>query len=382
MKKKILYIHHGNSYGGAPRSLSFLIKELDFDNYCPYVVFGIDEAGNSKLFKSVGAEVFYEKGIGPWHGSSVSGMNLKTLVWNHIFTLLLFIKLKKVLKKVQPDIVHINSTGMCFAAKIVKKYNSQIPVVCHVREPILQGFWGDILRKNCEKYVDQFIAIEQYDAETLHTQKPVEVINNFVDFSIYNEKVQSDCLYKELGIDVNDKILLYLARVVPVNGALPMIEALTSLLKRRKDIHLCIVGVSDSKDDYTEKIVHIVEQYDNMHLLSFRSDVPQVIASSDVMIVPFQEPHFARSVIEAGAMGVPSIGSNIGGLTELIEDKKTGYLFNYKTFANFADLCEQLIDDEILREKFGKNSIKLAHEKFDAKRNAQRTFEIYERMIK
>ncbi len=383
MKKiKILYIHHGDSNAGAPRSLAFLINNLDKNKYEPYVLVFYDYEGNKKLFESVGAKVIYKRFMGPWHGTTVSGMSLEVFSYNIKHCIPAYYRMFDVLKQLKPDIVHLNTTCLFIVAKAIKRYNKNIPIVCHVREPLLQNYWGDILRKNNEKYVDYFVAIEEYDKQSLKTNKECDVIYNFVDFDTYNSNLESNILYEELKIKENEKIILYLARISPENGALEMIQKLENTLQKRKDIHLCLVGAQlENKSEYLENVLNISKKYENIHILPFRKDVPNIIASSDIMIAPFREPHFARSIIEAAAMGVPSIGTNIGGIQELIKDNITGCLIDFNDKKSLQEKCELLVDDNELREKLGKNAEKHAKENFEAVKNSKRTFEIYDKLL-
>lgn len=382
-KIKILFIHHGGSAAGAPRSLYFLISQLDREKYEPHILFWCDETGNRELFGKLNIPLHFEKYMGPWHGSVVSGMTfpiakqaVKRAIPTYILTL-------KILKEVKPDIVHLNSTCLWVSAKAVKKYSSTLPVICHVREPLLDGFWGDILRKGCNKYVDEYIAIEKYDAESLgSTDKPINIIYNFVDFATYNSEVRSDCLRTEFNIGKDETIFLYLARIVKQNGALEMLQALSLFLRSNNRVHLCIAGADfNSKDEYFLSVLNVAKKYNNVHILPFRRDVPNVISSSDVMIVPFREPHFARSIIEAGAIGIPTIASNIPGPQELVIDGKTGYLVDCKTLEGLEDKCRLLTNDVVLRKKLGKNAEEYAKENFNAVKNAKKTFEIYEKIL-
>lgn len=383
--KKILYIHHGGSEAGAPRSLSFLINQLDQTKYEAYVVCCSAEYGNKKIFEGVGAKFIFSDKFGPWHGSTVSGMNIGHFKNNILKAIPTYNNIPKILNEIKPDIVHLNSTCLFMCAKATKKYNKDIPVICHIREPLLPNFWGDILKNNCNKYVDQYIAIEQFDANSLKpTTVPTEVVYNFVDFDTYNSNVKSNCLRKELSLAHDDILFLYLARIAPCNGALEMMSSVIKLVEKNKKIHFCIVGANlENKDEYLLKVMEKANDFpQNIHVLPFRSDVPQVIASSDVMVVPFQEPHFARSVIEAGSIGVPSVASNIGGLDELVVDGKTGFFFNYKTFDGFVEKCELLANDIELRIKMGKQAEIHARENFDAVKNSRRVFGIYEKLLK
>lgn len=382
MKKiKILYIHHSGASAGAPRSLAFLINKLDKDKYEPYVLVGQDYEGCSKLFGDVGAKVIYEKGLGAWHGSTVSGISFKKIIRNLIYYFSTYFITKKIYNKIKPDIVHLNSTCLFMCAKAIRKCDKNVPIICHVREPLLEGFWGNILRKNNNKYVNRYIAIEKYDAKSMKTDKKIDIICNFVDFEKYNSTIKSSVLRDELNIDKNDTICLYLARVSKENGALELINNAKKILETRDDIHFCIVGLKNNANKYESNVVQLSKKYKNIHVLPFRNDVPEVISSSDINIVPFTQPHFARSIIETSAMGKVSIGSNIGGINELIQDNVTGYLFN-SDFSDFEIKLLKLVDDKESRKQMAINAEKYALENFESVKNSNKVFSIYDEVLK
>lgn len=379
---KILFVHHGGAEAGAPRSLLFLLKELDLNKYEPYVVVSYDYDALRNMYESIGAKVIYEPHIGAWHGSTVGRMSPGMLYANFKFAIPTYIYAKKIVKEIQPEIIHLNSTCLFIFGKAAKNYKKDIPIVCHVREPLLPGFWGNILRRGCQKYVDAFVAIEQYDLESIDAKNKIaKVVYNFVDFDIYNTKVKSKVLRDELSLSDKDIIALYLARISPENGALELIQACKDWLNKNRRVHLCVVGEIPGKNMYQDKVIETAKGLNNVHILSFRSDVVNVIASSDFMISPFQQPHFARSVIEGAAMGIPTIGTNVGGLKELIQDGITGLLYDH---ANPLDCLEKFVKmatDQNFRRYCGNNAEAFARECFDSKKNAKATFEIYDQLI-
>ena len=334
--KKILYVHHGSADGGAPRSLSFLIDKIPNDKYSADFLCMSDREGNSELFQNKVDHFYFEHYMTSFNGSTVCDIRGFDEIVQLIKTPITIFNTKRYLKESKPDIVHINSTCLWPVAKAVKKFDSNIKVICHIREPLVNSYSGKKIRKQCERYVDGFVAIDRFDAESMNIDfGRIEIIYNFVNFDTYNTKNKSKVLYDELGIHEDNVILLYLARLGSFNGAFEMVNASVEYLKSNKRVHLCVVGVEDISDDYTKKVIDAAQNLQNIHFMPFRKDVPDVIASSDIMIVPFVEPHFARSIIEAAAMGVPSLASNIGGLQELVVDGETGMLFDYRTFDDF-----------------------------------------------
>ena len=148
IKKKILYIHHGGANGGAPRSLSFLINLLNRDKYEAVVVCNNDYEKLKEIFEGAGAKVIKVPYLGGWYGSTVSPLNIKTLSYNLKHVIPSYYGIRKVVSQEKPDIIHLNSTCLCFVAKSIRRKYPTLPIVCHVREPLLSGFWGDILYSN------------------------------------------------------------------------------------------------------------------------------------------------------------------------------------------------------------------------------------------
>ena len=382
-KIKVLYVHHGGAAGGAPRSLFFLLKKLDLNRYEPYVVISYDEKKLKELYESVGAKVIYEPECGAWHGSTVGRMSAGMLYANLKLAYPTYKVAKKVVEQVSPDIIHLNSTCLFIFAKAAKQRNPNIPIVCHVREPLLPNFWGDILRKGCHKYVDAFVAIEKYDLDSIDaSNKYAKVVYNFVDFDIYNNTVKSTKLRDELRSQESDVVALYLARISPENGALEFVESSKKFFIRNTNIHLCLVGMSSNKSEYEKKVESAVKEVNNIHIFGFRSDVVELLASSDFLVSPFQQPHFARSVIEAAAMGIPSIGTNVGGLNELINDGTTGVLYKKDDPDDCVEKLEQIALQPEFRKNLGAAAEKFARQNFDADKNAKATFEMYDELLR
>ena len=382
-KIKVLYVHHGGASGGAPRSLFFLLKKLDLNRYEPYVVISYDEKKIKALYERVGAKVIYEPECGAWHGSTVGRMSAGMLYANLKLAYPTYKVAKKVVEQVSPDIIHLNSTCLFIFAKAAKQRNPNIPIVCHVREPLLPNFWGDILRKGCHKYVDAFVAIEKYDLDSIDaSNKYAKVVYNFVDFDIYNNTVKSTKLRDELRSQESDVVALYLARISPENGALEFVESSKKFFIRNTNIHLCLVGMSSNKSEYEKKVESAVKEVNNIHIFGFRSDVVELLASSDFLVSPFQQPHFARSVIEAAAMGIPSIGTNVGGLNELINDGTTGVLYKKDDPDDCVEKLEQIALQPEFRKNLGAAAEKFARQNFDADKNAKATFEMYDELLR
>ncbi|KKI93260.1 hypothetical protein WQ54_05340 [Bacillus sp. SA1-12] len=375
--KKILYIHHGTSKGGAPRSLAFLIEKLDKTKYSP-IVLCMKDRKNIDFFKSVGADVIFDESLYPFHGSVVSGMNSRLLFNNLLYALPSFKKAKKYFMEIKPDMVHLNSSCLFVYAYASKIINPDCKVICHIREPLLDNYFGNILRYFSNKYVDGFISIDQFDLDNMCVKKAKsKVVYNFVNIDIYNSQIKSQCLRQELGLFENDIIFLFLARIIKSNGAFELINVCKNYIKSNPNYKFVFVGdKNDDNSKYTRNVRNLVREIDNCYLLPFRSDIPDVIASSDVLICPFTEPHFARAIVEGAAMRKPAIGSNIGGVNELIRNNETGILYNNTEELEWA--IKSFGENRKLREEMGAKAEQYALENFNSIINAKQIMDFYD----
>ncbi len=379
-KKKILYIHHDNGNSGASRSLSFLLEKLDPAIYDAKIncIFG---GPVLELFKEKPLEIIEGRGIYAFHGSTVTGMNLRLFLENFAKIPSSIIKSFKLIRRYKPDLIHLNSSSLFIVAFVAKIFKRNIKVVCHLREPLLKNSISAFIIR-CMNYffVDHFIAIDYYTGSTMKTRNNMDVVYNSVDFAEYNPLLESKIIRKELGIAENEIIFLYLARIAKCNGALELIKV-ANAIKKNYGYHFILIGLkAEPNDAYSKEVISEAKKNPNVHLMIFRDDVPQLIADSDILVVPFTQPHFARSIIEASAIGKPIIGSNVGGVNELIVKNQTGFL--YESEKEFYNYCIELGENQNLRASMGKSGVEFARNNFDNEVNTKKVFELYNRLLK
>ncbi|MFD2529229.1 glycosyltransferase [Polaribacter marinaquae] len=373
MRKKILYVHHSGAMGGAPKSLAFLIKELDKTIYEP-VVWMMRDGVARDLFIEAGAEVVFNKNkwLQPFHGTTVSGMNPMLFFKNIIGYLPTYFHAKKVLNRIKPDIVHLSTTCLFHFAKAASKLDKNIRVISHIREPLLPNFFGNILANQNLKYVDFFVAISKNDAKPfLNIKNNVSVIYNFVNIDEYNfDSLTRKKIRNELKIEDKNRLLVsYFARVSAENG----VSNILKLAKELPNVQFAIFGFKN-QSSYEKEILN--NKVSNVLLMPMVDNVNDYLCASDLLISPFIEPHFSRAVVEASAIGLPSVVSNVGSQNELVKNNNTGILYDTVIEAKeailFFDKNREVIKD------YGANARNFAEKFFSAKLNSKKTFELYD----
>ena len=97
-------------------------------------------------------------------------------------------------------------------------------------------------------------------------------------------------------------------------------------------------------------------ELDAVELLPFTRDIRAFLTTVDFVVFPATKPHFPRPVIEAASLGLPSIGSAVGGVDECIIAGETGLLFPPGDAKALADALEHMIRDPVMRQSMGERA--------------------------
>jgi glycosyltransferase involved in cell wall biosynthesis len=384
----ILYVHHGKGIGGAPQSLLYTIQGLNKSKFSPKIVF-INKGEHLKLFKgkniSYRIEICY-KDLSHTEVSSYSLMN--PIFWLRLFWQpISYLNAKKVLREEKPDLVHLNSSTLFSFAIAAKKSN--IPVVWHIREPLKKGLFGFrqlILKRIIDKYSDAIIAISKNDANKLIQSEKISIIYNFVDFKKFDYRLRNSEKAKKFAENYNlenKRIVTFLGGYSKIKGTLLLAKALKSVKEKFPDVVFVVAGVKKFSLFYNRAVDYFIEKnnlQNNWKYIGVLDSTELLLANSDILVFPAIIGHFARPIIEACAMKVPSIGSDLPGINELIIDGKTGFLFNHKSQKELAEKIIFLLENEEKRLIMGEKAYKFAKENFDQKKNVKKIEKIYEKL--
>ena len=149
-------------------------------------------------------------------------------------------------------------------------------------------------------------------------------------------------------------------------------------VKRPLDVIKIFHGIHQAMGDQVE--LHIVGegplQYDmmtlvdqlgiekNVQFLGIRSDIGALIASSDLFLLPSQQESFGLVALEAMVCGVPVIASSVGGLPEVIEDGRSGFLFQVGNVEEAIEKAVKILEDKELYHSIREQALKDAEQKF------------------
>lgn len=195
--------------------------------------------------------------------------------------------------------------------------------------------------------------------------------------------VERSTLRGELGLADDDVVVGCVAVMRATKGHKDLIDAIAPLMATRPKLHLVFVGAGSPVFEQTQAYVAERGLQDRIHLMGTRRDVPNLLAGFDLFALATQQEASGTVFVEAQASGLPVIGTNVGGVSEMFRDGVTGFLVPPKDPAALTAALARLIDEPALRRAMGEAGRKMVWEEgvFSPARLAETTEAIYLRWL-
>jgi glycosyltransferase involved in cell wall biosynthesis len=142
-----------------------------------------------------------------------------------------------------------------------------------------------------------------------------------------------------------------------------VIEALPNVLFEFPKTRVLFVGDGEDRAEL-EAAVAERELVDAVRFLGFRSDVPDILAGSDALLLPSRVEGFGYVLVEAMAVGIPCIASGVSSIPEIVRDEENGILHPVGDTGAIAEAMRRVIADPDLARRMGEAGSRIAHEKF------------------
>lgn len=219
------------------------------------------------------------------------------------------------------------------------------------------------------------------------TSKPLKVIANGnvngIDTSYFSKgKVslqEQESLKKELGISENDFVFIFVGRLVGDKGINELIRAFSQL--PTPNSQLLLVGSLESNlDPLQAETLKEIENNSNIISVGFQSDVRAYFAVSDCLVFPSYREGFPNVVLQAGAMGLPSIVTDINGSNEIIVEGQNGIIVPSKNIEELQVAMLRMMSEGEFYNELQQNSRKMIVAKYEQKVVWQAILEEYRKL--
>lgn len=214
---------------------------------------------------------------------------------------------------------------------------------------------------------DGVTAISQYLRETtlreFEVKNHIEVIYNFVNCDLYKRGPDAAERRKEYAPG-GEKILMHLSNFRPVKRITDAVEILDRV---RKQIPSKLVLIGDGPDrSKAERLALQKGIHNDVLFLGKQDQVNEKLPAADIMLMPSELESFGLAALEAMACEVVPIATRVGGVPEVVEHGKTGFLAEVGDVDGMAKFAVDLLRDEDRLREMGKAGQKVAHSKFCA----------------
>ncbi|OOG64591.1 glycosyltransferase family 4 protein [Flavobacterium sp. A45] len=193
---------------------------------------------------------------------------------------------------------------------------------------------------------------------------------NGIDTQFFNpEKIATEDildLKKSLGIKPEEFVFVYVGRLTGDKGINELLVAFQKITTQFNQAKLLLVGFFESElDPLRKESLLEIEKNSQVIFVPFQKDVRPYYAVSDVLVFPSYREGFPNAVLEAGAMRLPSIVTNINGCNEIIEHQKNGILIPPKDCNALFTAMKEIITDTNLRNYLQQNARPMVVSRFE-----------------
>jgi len=200
-----------------------------------------------------------------------------------------------------------------------------------------------------------------------------------VDFNKFksNKRLGNE-IRKQLSIPKDGFVFLYLGRLVKDKGVLDLAKAFSQIECTK--IYLVFIGRDEGK--LSDQILSIsAHKSKDIRIVGFTKEPYKYIASANVLCLPSYREGFGSVIIEAAAMGIPAIASNIYGITDAVQHNKTGLLHEPTNILGIKFAMESLLHKPLLLNKLKKAAKRRVVDKFDANKITDHWLKFYSRYV-
>jgi len=289
----------------------------------------------------------------------------------------------KYLRKEKIDIVHTHTPKPSLLGQIAAKM-AGVPIIINT----VHGFYFHENMKPLAKWF--YIAMEWIagkcstmilsqnpeDIETavkLKICKPnkIKLLWNGVDLKKFNPRRFSEDFKinkrQEMGIPEDAIVIGIIGRLVKEKGFLELFEAFREIIKVYDNIWLVIIGPEEPEK--ADRIsVSTLKEYgieNRVRYLGARNDIPEILSCCDIYTLPSWREGFPRSAIEAAAMALPMVVTNIRGCRQVVENGKNGLLVELNNYKELKESLLKLIKNPDLRIQMGQVGFEKTQKDFD-----------------
>jgi len=396
LPSRVLYIQHAGCLGGSATSLRYLAEGMQAAGVDCTIALARPCQELFDWYAAAGIETIAATEICCWDHSTVAPRHLTNP--RHVLDLVSVARrwrssqqaTLQLVDRIGPDVVHLNSMPLSSSASALTE--ASVPFVWHVREPPPdQGLRTAAIRGIMNR-APQCVFITRYDKEQWVGDGAGRVIYNCVPDDWFQPQAEPPVSVREGGV----VRFAYVGGFSEAKGMRVLLESLRMLKQSIGGWECLMPGcLEDARYVRSERLLKRVARavgYRNLReqllpqfqplapvvqLQPFVGDMRSLLRTVDFIVFPATRPHFPRPVIEAAALGKPTVGTDVGGVNECVVHGETGLLCRPGDASALAAALREMIASPGLRQSLGARAYDRAVGTYSLSAQRQAVAEVY-----
>ena len=286
-------------------------------------------------------------------------------------------RLKKILQREKADIVHLHSRR---GADVLGGIAAKLAGVKVVLSRRVDNPESALLVRLKYPLYDRVITISDGIRKVLISEGVSEgkitCVHSAVDIEKYSQVCDRAWFSNEFDLPENAKVLAVIAQLIQRKGHRYLLKVLPQLLQRHPNLYVLFFGKGPLQQQIEQQLMQ-PEFQGRVRLVGFRDDLERVLPCLYGIVHPADMEGLGVSLLQAAASGVPIIGSNAGGIPEIVHDQMNGYLVPPGDTACLSEKVELLLKDTQLASTFGKAGQDLVRERFSIQAMVKGNLQVY-----
>lgn len=293
-------------------------------------------------------------------------------------------KMAEVMRREKLDILHVHYAiphAVCaILGKQMAGSNCKIVTTLHGTDITVLGYdpsLTDAIRFGIERSdavtaVSNALVQETY--QLIQPEKEIIPIYNFIDERIF-KKISSSHLKEEYGIRTDEKVIIHVSNFRSIKRVPDVVKVFARIFEKMP-AKLLLVG-DGPEMTVVSKLVSDLGLDEGVFFLGKQDNLEELYSISDLMLLLSQKESFGLALLEAMACGVPCIGTNVGGIPEVIQNGVNGFICEPGDLADIVQKSLYLLENSEIHRQFSERSVLTVKQKFYSRKIVNRYESIY-----
>ena len=290
----------------------------------------------------------------------------------------------KIIRREKPDIIHYHFGFLVFFLFLVVRilFPKTKQLLTQHCEFLYHGIGWLLLTKFCYSSLDGVLSVSKVVRDSM-----IKKIGNNGHFIIHylgvaKGKISNYNLRNELAISEDKLVITSIGFDIDVKGFDLLAQAI-SILKRENSLppfKVIVIGLCESEHEKFQKIVEELQVKDDFISVGIRNDIDDFLYFTDIYVQASRTEALPLSIMEALLYGIPIIGANVGGISEICIQGRNGELFGKGDCKQLAIAIHTLLSNKDLRVMYGQKSLEIG-EKFSRTNSVRELITYYKKIL-